>query len=546
MISRFRRGANTASLFEKFTGVNLRRAKNLPRSVRWLYDELELESEELNKNNKIWQKYRQCIDSNQAGFLPLSIHQFVLQRCTNSPPKKFDRNVIERYLHNQDRLRFIIDQMRIHNHSPSLEDYKFILNRFSLMGSRSGCRRIMREILDSGLPIDAACYNSTLMGYVRWIHRQNRNNHKDPRPQRIISAEISGLLEEMANKSIQPNQDTYNYVLSILKDIHDFDGLNQLLQSTYGIDIYNPDHQPIQFLDFLSQNPHISPPKVSPSVLRSIVDAVGNHSNLSTLISVFEALVNPIKTDGVQTYVWKTTPEEESSETVAVNGKNLSVTVFDRLLYHVTRQGPSFLAKHYIRYIISACKEERVANAAFRKNLLETATIDTLKYKHMKIPRIFFSAQLLTSIRLGLLDHHYQKMGVIKYMLEQLPFIMKEQAKEHDELREWMKAYEEKIVHLLNSDQGRALDDSTFNNLTTKLDTDLRIINDRTSTLKLHNRLLNVAGNTWMPQVWAQVAARRRQSRANVRMIAAKEERDAQLRNKMEQDYFVGASAPVT
>lgn len=414
------------------------------------------------------------------------------------------------------------------------------------MGSRSGCRRIMREIIDSGLPVDAECYNATLMGYVRWIHRQNRNNHQDTRPQRIISAEISGLLEEMAQKSIQPNQDTYNYVLSILKDIKDFDGLTQLLESTYGIDINNPDQQPIQFLDFLSQNPQITPPKVSPSVLRSIVDAVGNHSNLSTLISVFEALVNPIKKNGVQTYVWKATPEEIFSDSASVNGKNLSVTVFDRLLYHVTRQGPSFVAKHYINYTLAAYNEERAANAALRQHLLETATIETLKYTHMKIPRIFFSAQLLTSIRRGLLDHHYQKMGVMKYLIEQLPAIMREQEKDHDELREWAKAYEEKIAELLESGQGRALADDAFNKLIDKLETDLRLIDERASTLRLHNRFLRVAGNTWMPQVWAQVAARRRQSRTNVRLIAAMEQRDAQIKNKLEQDYFVAASAPMT
>ncbi|TIA92140.1 hypothetical protein E3P99_00735 [Wallemia hederae] len=547
MIGRLRRsvnGVNGTSLFQQFTGVDLRRAKNLPRSVRWLYDELEQESVDMNRNNKIWQKYLECIDSNQATHLPLKIHQFVLQRCTNKPPKKFDKGVIERYLHNQDRMRFIIDQMRIHNHAPTLDDYKFILSKFALMGSRSGCRRIMREIIDSKLAVDVDCYNAILMAYVRWIHRQNRNNHDDTRPQRIISAEISGLLEEMAVKAIQPNQDTYNYVLSILKDIKDFDGVNQLLRSTYGIDINNPDQQPIQFLDFLSQNPQITPPKVSPSVLRSIIDAVGNHSDLSTLISVFEALVNPIKRDGIQTYVWKPTVEETSSETVAVDGKNLSVTVLDRLLYHVTRQGPSFLAKHYIYYAFRVYNEQRSRNAIFREQLLENATLDTIRYSHLKIPRIFFSAQLLTTIRVGLLDHHYQKVGILRFVQEQLPGIMREQERECAELREWSKRYQEKVSELMSGAQAQQLDDTAFNTTISKIEKDMQLIQDRTSTLRLHNRFLRVAATTWIPQVCEQVAARRRQSRANVRVMAEAERRDAQLKQKLEEDYFVGAAAP--
>ncbi|TIB77495.1 hypothetical protein E3Q23_01237 [Wallemia mellicola] len=545
MIGRLRRGVNSGSIFQQFTGINLRRTKNLPRTVRWLYDELEMETNQLNRNNKIWSKYLQCVESNQAAFLPQSIHQFVLQRCTNKPPKKFDRSVIERYLHNQDRLRFTIDQMRINNFKPTLEDYKFILDRFALMGSRSGCRRIMREVLDNGLQLDLECYNTTLMAYVRWIHRQKRNNHQDTRPQRIISAEISGLLEEMAKNSIQPNEDTYNYVLSILKDIQDFDGLIQLLESTYGIDISNPDQQPIQFLDFHAQNPEIIPPKVSPSVLRSIIDAVGNHSNLSTLISVFEALVNPITKDGIQTYVWKVTPEEASTSQVSIKGKNLSVSVLDRLLYHITQKGPSFLVKHYLQYAMWAYNEEKANNMAYRNSILDNASLDSLKHAHMRIPRIFFSAQLLTSIRIGVLDHHGIKIGVIRYLIDKLPMIIQSQEEEYQELANWTKEYESKVNELLTNEEATKMDNETFDNLLSKFETDIKLLNERASTLKLHNRFLRVAGNTWMPKVWEQVASRRRQSREKVRLQAEKEEREEKAKT-LQDDYFVAASAPVS
>ncbi|TIC58699.1 hypothetical protein E3Q05_00726 [Wallemia mellicola] len=533
MIGRLRRGVNSGSIFQQFTGINLRRTKNLPRTVRWLYDELEMETNQLNRNNKIWSKYLQCVESNQAAFLPQSIHQFVLQRCTNKPPKKFDRSVIERYLHNQDRLRFTIDQMRINNFKPTLDDYKFILDRFALMGSRSGCRRIMREVLDNGLQLDLECYNTTLMAYVRWIHRQKRNNHQDTRPQRIISAEISGLLEEMAKNSIQPNEDTYNYVLSILKDIQDFDGLIQLLESTYGIDISNPDQQPIQFLDFHTQNPEIIPPKVSPSVLRSIIDAVGNHSNLSTLISVFEALVNPITKDGIQTYVWKVTPEEASTSQVSIKGKNLSVS------------GPSFLVKHYLQYAMWAYNEEKANNMAYRNSILDNASLDSLKHAHMRIPRIFFSAQLLTSIRIGVLDHHGIKIGVIRYLIDKLPMIIQSQEEEYQELANWTKEYESKVNELLTNEEATKMDNETFDNLLSKFETDIKLLNERASTLKLHNRFLRVAGNTWMPKVWEQVASRRRQSREKVRLQAEKEEREEKAKT-LQDDYFVAASAPVS
>ena len=496
--------SSSSSLFHSFIHIqpplkfnlSLNSGLSSTPNIRRLYDEINNKS---NKN-KIWSEYLRCIESDDVKLLPKSLHDFILRNCLDDPSRKYNKFHIERFVENQSRLRFIIDTMNMNNQKPNLDDYKFILKKFSNMGSRSGVRRVVREIIESGFKLDLDCYNLIFNSYVKYINRFQKIRPKNILPIRIVEAEVQGKLNEMAINDVKPNQLSFNYILSILKDCKNFDSVNNLLLTSYGIDLNNPDNQPIEFKEFLNNNPDFDPPTCNRFVLRTILDAIGNKNDLSTLISAFEMLHNPIITPKPQTYIYKPDEVDNVTNSVSVSGKNLSFHVFDKLFYHLCRIGPTFLVQHYINLLIHYYDQEYNQLSKQRRSTLvglrNKMTSKSIKDVKLSAPQLFFSASLLNTLRVGVLHSHAKKTGIITFTLNKIDELMYQHRREIDHLNNFIKQYESLVMEILIKEN--VIQSIEANEIIKKVKTDLKFFEVRVKLLSDQNKYLDIAKSTWL------------------------------------------------
>ncbi|KAG6855049.1 hypothetical protein C0991_005978 [Blastosporella zonata] len=261
--------------------------------------------------SRVWADYNDLL--NVMGFekLPLEIHQHVLRRST-PPAAELRISSAKRYVASQPppvphthegRFQAIIRNIRASGARPELADYHFILEQFAAVGHYIGAIHVYKELVGANYMPEPKTFGLCLQAIA---HRMTLPTRKVD--QEHVASEtrkmMSDLIREMRRLQIAFTSANLDLTIRILKDTLDMETFEELIKWGYGIDLSNPDCQPLEF--FGAQNlkaqlsihaPATTYPKPQPfstAALNTTIEILGRIGNVSKLVQAFEVLTQPL------------------------------------------------------------------------------------------------------------------------------------------------------------------------------------------------------------------------------------------------------------
>ncbi|CUA77560.1 hypothetical protein RSOLAG22IIIB_02576 [Rhizoctonia solani] len=258
------------------------------------------------------------------------MHQVVLRRCVHPTHKiklpdfslQPDRFVIRQ----ETRLREVIFQMRADGSEPTLADYHFVLEQMAAMGHQRGAYNVYMEITKSRHKVTERTIALALLALARRHKMRIYDDHVG-----AVVAESYGIADRLVGDLLALQQDPTEPISPMCLDLAcrafkitgSLDKFTAMLKVGYGVDISQPDHLPLEFVERvqaiqkamtnkdarvrLFPVPEI--PKFSTHTLNTTLDMLGRSGKPLQMVSAFEVLTNPLpastRRDGYQYDTWE-------------------------------------------------------------------------------------------------------------------------------------------------------------------------------------------------------------------------------------------------
>ncbi|KAJ1311718.1 hypothetical protein OPQ81_010189 [Rhizoctonia solani] len=276
------------------------------------------------------------------------MHQVVLRRSVypvhNIKLPDFSLQPDPFVVRQETRLREVIFQMRADGSEPTLADYHFVLEQMAAMGHQRGAYNVYLEIIKSGLKITERTIALTLLALVRRHKMRIYDDHIG-----TVAAESYGIAERLIGDLLTLQKEPTEPISPMCLDLAcrafkitgSLDRFTAMLRTFYGVDISQPDHLPLEFVErvqavqkAIANNeigvplfPIPSIPKFSTHTLNTTLDMLGRSGKVLEMVSAFEVLTNPLpassRRDTYQYDTWEDDePEKDSSKSNSTSPRN--------------------------------------------------------------------------------------------------------------------------------------------------------------------------------------------------------------------------------
>ena len=314
--------------------------------------------------------------------------------------------------------------MREAGHTPSREDYNFIIRQFAAAGYQTGAWRVFREMDDHGIEPDAYSYGHCLQAVA---HRLSLPCARNLRTRMVDDAKAicDAILNDMEERGYVATSLHVDLCLRILRGTADEPTFARLLQHAYGIDLENPDRLPLAAQDAtlsLTQDAVEAAPRYQPlntHVLNTIINFYGEQGNVSRMMVAYEVLTNPLHGSR---HPNSAEDDEDANSFYELSGTTSTAaplpyttpntSTFYYLLTHLVREKRPTLVRHYL---LEAGRLERAAHLRLVQDLRTKAAADvTIPRMHLR-RSLFSSAVRLADSRKygGLLTWLLRHVGTV-------------------------------------------------------------------------------------------------------------------------------------
>ncbi|KAF8708234.1 hypothetical protein RHS03_04276, partial [Rhizoctonia solani] len=352
--------------------------------------------------NAIYDAYLRLMNNPFHLPLPRTMHQVVLRRSVypihRIKQPNFSLQPDQFVTRQETRLQEVIFQMRADGSEPTLADYHFVLEQMAAMGHQRGAYNVYLEIVKSDHKVTERTIALALLALVRrhkmWIF----DDHVA-----AVAGEAYGIAERLVGDLLALQKDLTEPISPMCLDLAcrsfkvtgSLEKFMEMLKRGYGIDISQPDHLPVEFVERVQAIqkaiankgggaplfPVPDIPKFSTHTLNTTLDMLGRSGKVREMVSAFEFLTTPLpvnaRRDSYQYDTWEDDePEKASSNPASTSPRNW-------LANYVPSASPntaslSFMIKHTVNfakfdlckhYLLLAIYLDRVSDYNLRQQL---------------------------------------------------------------------------------------------------------------------------------------------------------------------------------
>ncbi|KAF8761797.1 hypothetical protein RHS01_01067 [Rhizoctonia solani] len=333
--------------------------------------------------NAIYDAYLRLMNNPFHLPLPRTMHQVVLRRSVypihRIKQPNFSLQPDQFVTRQETRLQEVIFQMRADGSEPTLADYHFVLEQMAAMVTE---RTIALALL------------ALVRRHKMWIF----DDHVA-----AVTGEAYGIAERLVGDLLALQKDLTEPISPMCLDLAcrsfkitgSLEKFMEMLKRGYGIDISQPDHLPVEFVERVQAIqkaiankgggaplfPVPDIPKFSTHTLNTTLDMLGRSGKVREMVSAFEVLTTPLpanaRRDSYQYDTWEDDePEKASSNPASTSPRNW-------LANYVPSASPntaslSFMIKHTVNfakfdlckhYLLLAIYLDRVSDYNLRQQL---------------------------------------------------------------------------------------------------------------------------------------------------------------------------------
>ncbi|KAB5593634.1 transcriptional regulatory protein [Ceratobasidium theobromae] len=332
--------------------------------------------------------------------LPQTMHQLVLRRVVVPVSEIWLPNFSlqpDQFVARQEaRLREVIFQMRAEGFEPSIADYHFVLEQMAAMGHQRAAYHVYLEVAKSEHKPTERTIALVLLALVRRHKMKIYEDHMGAFKAEFngiadrLLGDLLGLQQSLTTKPISPM--CLDLACRVFKIAGRLDKFLSILKTGYGVDISQPDHLPIEFVERVqameakAASPGGEPPASLPQVprftthtLNTTLDILGRSGKALEMLSAFEVLTNPLppsaRRDRYQYDTWEDDEPESSSQSPAparnwlanyVPSAAPNTASLGFMIKHTVDSFKFDLCKHYL---LLAIHLDRVSNYNLRQQL---------------------------------------------------------------------------------------------------------------------------------------------------------------------------------
>ncbi|KAG8715465.1 hypothetical protein FRC11_003964 [Ceratobasidium sp. 423] len=330
------------------------------------------------------------------------MHQVVLRRSVwpvdKIKPPNFSLQLDPFVVRQETRLREVIFQMRADGSEPTLADYHFVLEQMAAMGHQRGAYNVYLEIIKAG---HKATERTIALALLALVRRHKMRIYDDEIG--AVVAESYGIAERLIADLLELQKDLTQPISPMCLDLAcrtfkitgRLDKFMAMLKIGYGVDVSQPDHLPVEFVERVQAiqkamtskgiEARLFPiqeiPKFNTHTLNTTLDMLGRSGKPLQMVSAFEVLTNPLpantRRDSYQYDTWEDDePEKDPSNSISTSPRNW-------LANYVPSAKPNtaslaFMIKHTVdfakfdlckHYLLLAIHLDRVCDYNLRQQL---------------------------------------------------------------------------------------------------------------------------------------------------------------------------------
>lgn len=262
-----------------------------------------------SEHTRVYGEYLAAVDYMEGDPLPLKTHQLALRACTPPPAvirphmarlfqqKKLSQHELAHPY--ESRFQKIMQNIMDAGFDPTIEDYHFIMSQFAAVGDYAGIQTYMNHMDKMGLEPKGQTYGFILQAIAHRISLLPSDSQQPITVRKLVDIFIL-TLREMADRRIPPSSIDLDLAVRVLSEVHDLQGLTELLRVSYGVDLSYLDSPPIDAASVPPTSTANSSPGVPPVLpfstytLNSLLKTLGRWGQISKMTYVFETLTNPL------------------------------------------------------------------------------------------------------------------------------------------------------------------------------------------------------------------------------------------------------------
>jgi pentatricopeptide repeat protein len=335
-----------------------------------------------SEHTKVYWQYLAAVNGAGDATLPLEVHQAVLRACT--PPTDEIRAYTARLLQeeklvwhqlthpHESRFRRIMQNIIGAGFNPSPEDLYFILSQFAAVGHFAGIQKYMQNMGRMGLEPDRKMFGFLLQALAHRVSLPASASERPTIVRKVVDIALQ-TIREMIRHQIPPAPMNLDLAFRLLTEVHDPQGLAELLKLGYGMDLSYLDSPPIDAAPVPSTSTPKSPPEVIPlstSALNSLIEALGRWGQISKMVYVFETVTTPLPVPAKPDNAF----DDDDDDFLPIQQEwkppspKPNTTSFNTLIHHCAARGYPALAKHYAAQLMH---EEHMTMLRLRNELRE-------------------------------------------------------------------------------------------------------------------------------------------------------------------------------
>ncbi|KAF8609199.1 hypothetical protein BDV93DRAFT_464266 [Ceratobasidium sp. AG-I] len=332
-------------------------------------------------SNAIYDAYLRLVTNPLHTPLPQPMHQLVLRRVV--PPTSsvrlpnFSQQPDSFVIRQEGRLREVVFHMRAAGVEPTIADYHFVLEQMAALGHQRAAYNVYLELVKTGHKPTERTIALTLLALVRRHKMRIFDDHLS-----AVVAESHGIGERLLGDLLALQNDLkaapispmcFDLACRVFKITGSLDKFLAILKSGYGVDVMQPDHRPIEFVERIQANQVRMAasganeprqylqgiPKFSTHTLNTMLDMLGRSRKVREMVSMFEVLTSPLPpTARADAYQYDTWEDDEPEGTSSQSGTSHRARVSDYVPSATPNTASmSFMIKHTVdSYKFDLCK----------------------------------------------------------------------------------------------------------------------------------------------------------------------------------------------
>ncbi|KAF9779465.1 hypothetical protein BJ322DRAFT_1087618 [Thelephora terrestris] len=331
-----------------------------------------------SEHTKIYEQYLAAVNGAVENPLPLEVHQAVLRAC--SPEPQAIRAYVARLLQEdkldwhrlthpyESRFQKVLQNIIIAGFNPSIDDYHVIMSQLAAVGHYAGIRKYMLQMRGVGLEPNQKTFGYFLQAIAHLISLPTSSSDRPNIVRKLVTTALQAV-REMTDRRIPPSSMNLDLTLRVLCEVHDPQGVAELLRLGYGMDLSYLDSPPIDVAPVTPTSEWLSEVlPFSTNALNTLLETFGRWGQISKMMYVFETLTNPLPVPAKLDNTFD--DDDEDFTPIKQEWKPPSAkpntTSFNILIKHCVAHGHPWLAKHYATQLMG---EEHMCTLRLRDEL---------------------------------------------------------------------------------------------------------------------------------------------------------------------------------